>query len=152
MLIRFRHLVNNGVEETPPWPTSQSDESSQDLFVDLIGANVGFKHWHPVAVTANGNKLAGQAEMGGVWEWTSSPLAKHVGFEPMSLYPGYTGLSCFSHIQSYKDSLFFSRFLRRQTQCRTWRLLGHASPHCWKEILVSGFDLKLFFHTANDLS
>jgi formylglycine-generating enzyme required for sulfatase activity len=52
---------------------------------------VGFKHWHPVAVTANGNKLAGLSEMGGVWEWTSSPLVKHEGFEPMPLYPAYTG-------------------------------------------------------------
>ena len=61
------------------------------LFVDLANANVGFQHWHPTAVTAHGNRLAGQGEMGGVWEWTSSPLTKHEGFEPMSLYPAYTG-------------------------------------------------------------
>jgi L-histidine Nalpha-methyltransferase / hercynylcysteine S-oxide synthase len=65
-----------------------------DLFVDLDGANVGFHHWHPVPVTANGNRLAGQAEMGGVWEWTSSILARHEGFEAMPTYPGYTGTSC----------------------------------------------------------
>jgi formylglycine-generating enzyme required for sulfatase activity len=70
----------------------QNREGSQELFADLTGANVGFKHWHPVAVTANGNKLAGQSEMGGVWEWTSSPLEKHEGFEPMKLYPAYTGV------------------------------------------------------------
>lgn len=29
--------------------------------------------------------------MGGVWEWTSSPLRKWDGFQPMSLYPAYTG-------------------------------------------------------------
>jgi formylglycine-generating enzyme required for sulfatase activity len=52
---------------------------------------VGFKHWHPVAVTANGDKLAGQGEMGGVWEWTSSVLERHEGFEEMELYPAYTG-------------------------------------------------------------
>ncbi|KAK7981934.1 hypothetical protein PG988_004172 [Apiospora saccharicola] len=62
-----------------------------DFFVDLTDANVGFKHWHPVAVTAHGDRLAGQGQMGGVWEWTSSPLEKHEGFEPMALYPGYTG-------------------------------------------------------------
>jgi formylglycine-generating enzyme required for sulfatase activity len=28
--------------------------------------------------------------MGGVWEWTSSTLQKHEGFEPMELYPLYT--------------------------------------------------------------
>lgn len=41
-------------------------------------------------MTSRGNVLAGQAEMGGVWEWTSSILRRHEGFEPMSLYPLYT--------------------------------------------------------------
>lgn len=53
---------------------------------------MGFQNWHPIAVTGKGNQLAGQAEMGGVWEWTSSPLTKHDGFEPMHLYPAYTGI------------------------------------------------------------
>ncbi|CAM1503087.1 Fc.00g078630.m01.CDS01 [Cosmosporella sp. VM-42] len=85
------HLVNDGVEETPPSRLSEPSEgSSSELFLDLADANVGFKHWHPVPVTSRGNVLAGQAEMGGVWEWTSSPLERHDGFEPMSLYPLYT--------------------------------------------------------------
>ena len=85
------HLVNDGVEESPPSRAWENGEGSNELFTNLSGANVGFKHWHPVAVTANGNTLAGQADMGGVWEWTSSPLEKHESFEPMPLYPGYTG-------------------------------------------------------------
>ena len=85
------HLVNNGVEESPPSKVSVNGGSSNELFANLEGANVGFKHWHPVAVTSDGNKLAGQGEMGGVWEWTSSELEKHEGFEPMPLYPAYTG-------------------------------------------------------------
>ncbi|KPM46123.1 hypothetical protein AK830_g468 [Neonectria ditissima] len=85
------HLVNNGVEETPPCQSPASvEDSSSELFLDLAGANVGFRHWRPVAVTAHGNKLAGQAEMGGVWEWTSSPLSRYAEFEPMTLYPAYT--------------------------------------------------------------
>jgi hypothetical protein len=64
------------------------------LFVDLSGANVGFQHWHPVPVTPNGDKLAGQGELGGVWEWTSSLLSKHEGFEAMHIYPGYTCRLC----------------------------------------------------------
>ncbi|KAI2624386.1 C-type lectin protein [Hypoxylon sp. NC1633] len=87
------HLVNDGVEETPPSNSSRVDGGSSEndeLFIDLANANVGFRHWHPVAVTAHGNRLAGQAEMGGVWEWTSSVLRKYEGFEPMPLYPGYT--------------------------------------------------------------
>lgn len=89
------------MEETPPsrgplqaGAEASSSPSSQDddgLFIDLDGANVGFQNWHPTAVTANGGRLAGQAEMGGVWEWTSSVLRKHDGFQPMALYPGYTG-------------------------------------------------------------
>lgn len=84
------HLVNDGVEESPPPRANYQGESSSELFTDLSEANVGFKNWHPVAVTAGGNKLGGQAEMGGVWEWTSSQLEKHEGFEPMPLYPAYT--------------------------------------------------------------
>lgn len=110
-----RHLVNDGVEETPPHTPAGSDvdregevegdglqqknkkqqqqqqEQDDDLFVDLSAANIGFQHWHPVAVTDRGDRLAGQGEMGGVWEWTSSALRRHEGFEPMKLYPGYTG-------------------------------------------------------------
>ncbi|KAF7869743.1 hypothetical protein EAF04_004527 [Stromatinia cepivora] len=84
------HLINEGVEETPPSRISQVGGSSRELFTDLEDANVGFKNWHPISVTAGGNKLAGRAEMGGVWEWTSSALSKHEGFEPMPLYPAYT--------------------------------------------------------------
>ncbi|KAM0236340.1 hypothetical protein ACHAPO_004972 [Fusarium lateritium] len=85
------HLVNDGVEETPPSNSSALvKDSSSELFFDLTDANVGFRHWHPMSVTSRGNKLAGQAEMGGVWEWTSSILERHEGFEPMSLYPLYT--------------------------------------------------------------
>ena len=51
---------------------------------------MGFQHWHPVAVTGRGGTLAGQSGLGGVWEWTSSPLRRWDGFAPMALYPGYT--------------------------------------------------------------
>jgi formylglycine-generating enzyme required for sulfatase activity len=92
------HLINDGVEETPPYNHSihsasgtEAGPAPQSLFVNLEGANVGFKHWHPTPVTPHGNKLAGHGEMGGVWEWTSTVLEKHEGFSPMELYPGYTG-------------------------------------------------------------
>ena len=90
------HLSNNGVQETPPSQALASpngnSSNSDELFVDLDGANVGLHHWHPVPVTGQGGQLAGQAELGGIWEWTSSPLTKYEGFEPMSLYPAYTGM------------------------------------------------------------
>ncbi|EOD44923.1 putative duf323 domain protein [Neofusicoccum parvum UCRNP2] len=96
------HLVNDGVEESPPSYASSnglngvsntaasSSPNPHDLHVDLSGANVGFKHWHPVPVTQNGDKLAGLAGMGGAWEWTSTVLEPHGGFKAMDLYPGYT--------------------------------------------------------------
>lgn len=95
-----RHLINDGVEESPPYISSCTNESSKELFTDLAGTNVGFQNWHPVAVTSNGNKLAGQGGMGGVWEWTSSPLTEHEGFKPMALYPEYTGTSLLHSIES----------------------------------------------------
>ncbi|KAM5506803.1 hypothetical protein McanMca71_001708 [Microsporum canis] len=60
------------------------------VYVDLDGCNVGFTHWHPTPVTQKGNKLCGQGDFGGLWEWTSSTLQAHEGFKPMSLYPAYT--------------------------------------------------------------
>jgi L-histidine Nalpha-methyltransferase / hercynylcysteine S-oxide synthase len=86
------------VEESPPSKPSLNGFSGaaaaldpNELFVNLDEANVGFKHWHPMPVTQNGNKLAGQADMGGLWEWTSSALERQEGFEPMKLYPAYSG-------------------------------------------------------------
>ncbi|KAF1814158.1 hypothetical protein P152DRAFT_262529 [Eremomyces bilateralis CBS 781.70] len=88
------HLSNNGVQETPPsvtkLPKSAEFSSIDGFFVDLDHADVAFKHWNPVSVTQNGNHVRGQGELGGVWEWTSTPLVKHEGFQPMDVYPGYT--------------------------------------------------------------
>ncbi|KAK3955448.1 C-type lectin protein [Pseudoneurospora amorphoporcata] len=101
------HLTNNGVEITPPSspssenpseaPTSQQEAESEpaaptteDLFVDLDKANVGFYNWHPMPITSKSDTLLGQGELGGVWEWTSSVLRKWEGFQPIELYPGYT--------------------------------------------------------------
>jgi formylglycine-generating enzyme required for sulfatase activity len=109
-LTRRSQMVNEGVEESPPsrvlpdgsgcsdaaatrtlTNAKASTTSPDNLFIDLEGKNVGFKHWHPTPVTQNGNTLAGQCDFGGAWEWTSTVLEKHEGFEPMSVYPGYTG-------------------------------------------------------------
>lgn len=92
------HLSNDGVEETPPYNSwSQMTGSPvspkldpKDLFIDLQGANVGFREWQPTPVTGDGSRLRGQSDVGGLWEWTSSPLSAHDGFDPMKLYPGYT--------------------------------------------------------------
>ncbi|KAI9652788.1 MAG: hypothetical protein M1831_006590 [Alyxoria varia] len=102
------HLINNGVPESPPSRLSSHDavaktatvsdgaerapleKRREDLFTNLEGANVGFQSWHPTPVTDRGNRLCGQSEMGGVWEWTSSPLRKPEGYEPMKLYKSYS--------------------------------------------------------------
>jgi formylglycine-generating enzyme required for sulfatase activity len=93
--------VNDGVEESPPskpvsngspgraGPATSPDSSG--LFINLESANVGFKHWHPISVAEMGNELRGQSDLGGAWEWTSTVLERHQGYEPMSLYPGYSG-------------------------------------------------------------
>lgn len=94
-------------------------------------------------VTAHGNQLAGQGDMGGLWEWTSSPLLKWDGFEPMALYPLYTGTYtlCTWRYESEDDLLTFalisSRFLRRQAQYHPRRILGHSSAHRWAQVIVS---------------
>lgn len=92
------HLINNGVAESPPSPallignsSTSSGLNPHDIFIGLQSTNVGFQHWHPVSVVEKGGKLGGQSDLGGVWEWTSTVLEKHQGFEAMELYPGYTG-------------------------------------------------------------
>lgn len=76
-LMSYSHLVNNGVEETPP-------------FIDLAATTTAFHYWHPTPVTPHGGRLAGQSDFGGAWEWTSSALTPGEGFSPMPMYPGYT--------------------------------------------------------------
>lgn len=87
------------MEETPPSKHLSNGSSSavagpdpNPLFANLEDANVGFKRWYPVPVTQNGNKLAGLGEMGGLWEWTSSALERINGYEPMKMYPAYSGM------------------------------------------------------------
>jgi formylglycine-generating enzyme required for sulfatase activity len=94
------HLVNEGVQESPtskPFLNGSSSAAAgldpNQLFVNLDKANVGFKHWHPMPITQDGGRLAGQGDMGGLWEWTSSALEKQEGFEPMKLYPAYSSKS-----------------------------------------------------------
>jgi L-histidine Nalpha-methyltransferase / hercynylcysteine S-oxide synthase len=89
------HLVNDGVEETPPShhgvPVANgSAPVPKTHFVDLVGCNVGFKSWTPTPVTGDGMRLRGQGDAGGLWEWTSTPLAAYEGYKPMDLYPGYS--------------------------------------------------------------
>ena len=116
------HLINNGVPESPPTNSSsggavaetatvsdRADKSMiekrrEELFTDLKGANVGFQSWHPTPVTGKGNQLCGQSEMGGVWEWTSSPLRKPEGYEPMKLYEAYSRKSCPAILPSVLES------------------------------------------------
>ncbi|PGH34245.1 hypothetical protein GX50_02922 [[Emmonsia] crescens] len=82
----------HGKPRTPDHQPVQSPSAAPPpVYIDLDdNCNVGFKHWHPTPVTQNGNKLSGQGELGGVWEWTSTPLHAHEGFKTMDLYPGYS--------------------------------------------------------------
>lgn len=93
------HLLANGVRESPPAAAGAGAGAGApapapgSAFADLggEGANVGFQHWHPAAVTQLGARLAGRGMAGGVWEWTSTPLRKFEGWEAMPLYPAYSG-------------------------------------------------------------
>ncbi|KAG9311989.1 C-type lectin protein [Chiua virens] len=67
-------------------------EAELRLFLDTYdvghegGANVGFRHWHPVPATTG----PGKGTNGGIWEWTSTLLANHEGLFPTTHFPGYS--------------------------------------------------------------
>lgn len=82
--------TSNGAKHAINGTAKTSSQADLPVFRALDGCNVGFQNWHPVPVTLNGDKLAGQGDLGGVWEWTSTPLTAHEGFKAMDIYPGYT--------------------------------------------------------------
>lgn len=84
------HLSENGVATSPTSSSSSRSVDPHRHFVDLQGCNVGLQNWHPVPVTPFGGKLCGRSELGGLWEWTSSALQRHEGFDAGKLYPAYT--------------------------------------------------------------
>ncbi|KAJ5605325.1 hypothetical protein N7510_010479 [Penicillium lagena] len=88
------HPATNGMSNGTNGSSTNGHRSRSQgrlpVFVDLDGCNVGFRHWHPTPVTPQGDRLVGQGELGGVWEWTSTPLTPHEGFKPMEIYPSYT--------------------------------------------------------------
>lgn len=65
------------------------------LFLDTYqvgheqGANVAFRNWHPLPATA-GIGSNGRGSNGGVWEWTSTLLDAHAGFDGTTIFPGYS--------------------------------------------------------------
>jgi L-histidine Nalpha-methyltransferase / hercynylcysteine S-oxide synthase len=112
------HLTQDGVNTTPPHSDYESAASSSDgtdgaetnsekssgesieiglkgtgddVFVDMTGKNVGFRHWHPTPLPA-ANKLSTCTD-GGAWEWTSTTFDKHEGWVSSKVYPGYSGIN-----------------------------------------------------------
>ena len=117
------HLTQDGVNTTPPECSCESAASScngtdnakikingigndhvngeylgtgDDVFVDMTGKNVGFRHWHPTPLPV-ANKLSTCAD-GGAWEWTSTTFDKHEGWKPSKVYPGYSGRVSFNEL------------------------------------------------------
>ena len=78
--------------------------------------------------------------MGGVWEWTSTVLTPHDGFQPMALYPGYTGERARSPLppclRAWLTAGDGSRLLRREAQHRVGRIVGNAPAHRRPQELV----------------
>ncbi|KAL9104046.1 MAG: hypothetical protein Q9163_000943 [Psora crenata] len=96
--LKGKHLSNEGVEISPPSHLLQNGASGAEkttepyqLFADLEGCNIGLKTFHPIPISHKGRELCGRGGLGGVWEWTSSVLERHDGFEAGKLYPAYTG-------------------------------------------------------------
>ncbi|KAL5332431.1 C-type lectin protein [Aspergillus crustosus] len=85
-----KSIPTSNITGSGPQPVQPPTPTTAPTYIDLEAKNIGFKHWHPTPVIQYGDTLAGHAEFGGVWEWTSSPLTRQEGFEPMEIYRGYT--------------------------------------------------------------
>lgn len=67
--------------------------SSPSYRTEQPGTNVGLRNWHPVPArlaTSDSDGRLLPAHNGGVWEWTSTPLAAPEGYVASELYPGYS--------------------------------------------------------------
>ncbi|KAJ6603139.1 C-type lectin protein [Mycena sp. CBHHK59/15] len=67
------------------------------LFLDTYdvgyegGANVGFRHWHPIPASAGMEESeGGRGSNGGIWEWTTTLFDNHDGLVPTNLFTGYS--------------------------------------------------------------
>ncbi|KAL2674076.1 hypothetical protein Neosp_012522 [[Neocosmospora] mangrovei] len=60
------------------------------IFTDLTGTNSGFQNFHPFPITHK-DSLCGLGDTGGAAEWTSNFFAPQPNFQPMDIYPGYSG-------------------------------------------------------------
>ena len=82
--------VANGVANGDCSPGDEVIGVGDDVFVDMTGKNVGFRHWHPTPLPV-ANKLSTCSD-GGAWEWTSTTFDKHEGWTASKVYPGYSGV------------------------------------------------------------
>lgn len=82
---RAVHGTPNGDTREYPWGASAP--------VPGLHGNFGFAHRHPTRVGAHpaGSSAFGLDEpVGNGWEWTSSTFAPFAGYQPASIYPGYS--------------------------------------------------------------
>ncbi|KAE8319987.1 C-type lectin protein [Aspergillus transmontanensis] len=89
--------IHRQVEEENAEKTQESQNREpasksirDDIYTDLTGCNVGLQNFHPTPITQNGNRLSGQGDLGGAYEWTSSLFEPQPNFKPMDIYPGYS--------------------------------------------------------------
>eukprot|EP00667_Euglena_gracilis_P002708 EG_transcript_2714 len=82
----MRHLQRVHNDATIRIPTEPELRRFADQCSPAMAApNVGFRHWTPVAMSDHLPHV-----FGSVWEWTSTVFDCHPGFEPSTLYPGYS--------------------------------------------------------------
>ncbi|KZV82906.1 DUF323 domain-containing protein [Exidia glandulosa HHB12029] len=71
-------------------PTEPELRLFLDQFHHSNAQNVGFRNWHPTPSTMGLPATGGKGSNGGAWEWTSTVLDAHEGFQSSILYPGYS--------------------------------------------------------------
>eukprot|EP00668_Euglena_longa_P043204 GGOE01057307.1.p1 GENE.GGOE01057307.1~~GGOE01057307.1.p1 ORF type:complete len:842 (-),score=156.52 GGOE01057307.1:248-2737(-) len=82
----LRHLQKVHNDTTLRIPTEQELRQFSNQYAHAMeNPNVGFQCWSPTPMSDHLPHV-----FGSVWEWTSTVFDSHPGFEPSTLYPGYS--------------------------------------------------------------
>ncbi|VDB95421.1 unnamed protein product [Peniophora sp. CBMAI 1063] len=109
-------------------------EAELRLFLDSYNTgyeedgNVGFRNWHPVPSNAGIDGKRGTN--GGVWEWTSTKFDRHDGFDPTTIFSGYSS-DFFDNVHQVVLGGSYATIPRQAGRRTARNFYQHNYPYAW---------------------